>query len=153
MMDELFESDPKALALYQKGEEIIDVVMKIIELLPEDNEKLGMIRDIMMQDATTLCVKVAGAVGGDLYDIKMEAAAFIRSAANNLKIQNHALTMFGFDEAHYFTIVRDLIEEYRLLFIEWVQEFDQWNYHIDRWGLFNPPGVGPFDKDPDDDIL
>ena len=20
------------------------------------------------------------------------------------------------------------------------------------WGLFNPPGVGPFDKDPDDDI-
>lgn len=25
-------------------------------------------------------------------------------------------------------------------------------YIIDRWGLFNPPGVGPFDKDPDDDI-
>jgi len=20
------------------------------------------------------------------------------------------------------------------------------------WGLFNPPGVGPFDKDPDEDI-
>ncbi|MDP3643540.1 MAG: hypothetical protein Q8S54_10170 [Bacteroidota bacterium] len=26
------------------------------------------------------------------------------------------------------------------------------NYFIDRWGLFNPPGVGPFDHDPDDDI-
>ena len=48
--------------------------------------------------------------------------------------------------------IRDLIEEYRLLFIEWVAGFDKWDYIIDRWGLFNPPGVGPFDKDPDDDI-
>jgi hypothetical protein len=46
----------------------------------------------------------------------------------------------------------DLIEEYRLLFIDWVAGFDKWNYYIDRWGLFNPPGVGPFDKDPDNDI-
>jgi len=30
--------------------------------------------------------------------------------------------------------------------------FDKWDYVIDRWGLFNPPGVGPFDKDPDEDI-
>jgi len=49
-------------------------------------------------------------------------------------------------------MVRDLIEEYRLLFIEWVAGFDKWDYVIDRWGLFNPPGIGPFDKDPDDDI-
>jgi hypothetical protein len=33
-----------------------------------------------------------------------------------------------------------------------VASFDKWDYIIDRWGLFNPPGVGPFDKDPDDDI-
>jgi hypothetical protein len=39
-----------------------------------------------------------------------------------------------------------------LLFIPWVAGFDKWNYVIDRWGLFNPPGIGPFDKDPDDDI-
>jgi hypothetical protein len=43
--------------------------------------------------------------------------------------------------------------KYRLLFIDWVAGFDKWNYVIDRWGLFNPPGVGPFDKDPDEDIL
>ncbi|HNW57202.1 MAG TPA: hypothetical protein PLR88_09465 [Bacteroidales bacterium] len=49
-------------------------------------------------------------------------------------------------------MVRDLIEEYRLLFIDWVAGFDKWDYIIDRWGLFNPPGVGPFDKDHDDDI-
>jgi len=45
-----------------------------------------------------------------------------------------------------------LIEEYRLLFIDWVSKFDPWNYITDRWGLFNPPGVDPFDHNPDDDI-
>jgi hypothetical protein len=60
--------------------------------------------------------------------------------------------MFDFKEVQYFEIVRSLIEEYRLLFITWVAGFDPWNYINDRWGLFNPPGVSPFDKDPDDDI-
>ena len=49
-------------------------------------------------------------------------------------------------------MVRQLIEEYRLLFIDWVATFDKTNYIIDRWGLFNPPGVGPFDVDIDDQI-
>lgn len=67
-------------------------------------------------------------------------------------MSSHSLEMFGFEEVHYFDLVRDLIEEYRLLFIDWVASFDAWDYVIDRWGLFNPPGVGPFDKDPDDDL-
>lgn len=67
-------------------------------------------------------------------------------------IQNHSLDMFGFEHVEYYQMVRDLIEEYRLLFIDWVSKFDPWDYIIDRWGLFNPPGVGPFDHDPDDDI-
>ena len=60
--------------------------------------------------------------------------------------------MFGFEEVKYLHIVRNLIEEFRLLFIDWVAAFDKEDYVIDRWGLFNPPGVGPFDKDPDEDI-
>ena len=65
---------------------------------------------------------------------------------------NHSLEMFGFEHTEYFQIVRNLIEEYRLLFIDWVSKFDKWNYIIDRWGLFNPPGKTPFDKDPDENI-
>ena len=85
-------------------------------------------------------------------DIRIEYAAIIRKAAPDLKVSNHSLEMFGFEEVEYFDIVRDLIEEYRLLFIDWVPGFDKWNYITDRWGLFNPPGVGPVDKDPDEDI-
>lgn len=151
----MFEEDeikPEDLPIYKKGKEIFEVVDHICQLISEDDEFLGHVKGIMLEDAMLLTVKVAGATGGQLYDIQMEAAAIIRRAARELMVQNHALEMFGFEHVEYYEIVRKLIEEYRLLFIDWVAAFDKWNYVIDRWGLFNPPGVGPFDKDPDDDI-
>lgn len=144
--------DPKTLPIYKKGKEIFETVKQICDLIPEDNKELEFTQYIMLEDAMMLTVKVAGAMGSGLYDMKMENAAIIRKAARDLMVQNHTLEMFGFKEVHYFQVVRDLIEEYRLLFIDWVASFDQWDYIVDRWGLFNPPGVGPFDKDPDDDI-
>ena len=146
------ETDPKELPLYKKGMEIFEVVDRICQLIPDDNEQLQYLKGIILEDAMLLTVKVAGATAGQLYDIKMEAATIIRKAAQNLMIQNHSLEMFGFEHVEYFQIVRNLLGEYRLLFIEWVSAFDPWNYIIDRWGLFNPPGVGPFDHDPDDDL-
>ena len=144
--------NPQELLIYKKGLEIYEVVRTITDLIPEENEMLLSLKNQMLRDALMLSVKVAAAEGGDLYDIKMECAAIIRKAAYDLMIQNHSLKMFGFEHVEYFQIVRDLIEEYRLLFIEWVARFDKWNYVIDRWGLFNPPGIGPHDKDPDDDL-
>jgi hypothetical protein len=144
--------DVHAMPIFKKGKEILDVVYKICELIPEENRILQELKGQMIVDAAQLSVKVAGAEGGDLYDIRMECAAVIRKAARDLMVQKHALEMFDFNEAEYFQLVRDLIEEYRLLFIDWVASFDSGNYIIDRWGLFNPLGVGPFDKDPDDDI-
>ena len=106
----------------------------------------------MLCEAALLTVKVAGAEATGLYDLKMENAAIIRKAAGDLMVQQHSLESFGFEYVEYYQMVRDMIEEYRLLFIDWVASFDKWNYIIDRWSLFNPPGIGPLDKDPDDDI-
>ena len=144
--------NPEKLPIYLKGKEIFDMVNKITSLIPEDNEYLMHVKACMLNDAALLTVKVAGAEAAGLYDLKMENAAIIRKAARDLMVQQHSLDMFGFEYVEYYQIVRDLIEEYRLLFINWVAGFDKWDYIIDRWGLFNPPGVGPFDKDPDDDI-
>ena len=152
MFDDENEIDLKELPIYKKGWEIYKVVRQICDLIPDDDEMLGHVKSIMLEDAMLLTVKVAGATAGQLYDLKMESATIIRKAALDLMIQNHSLEMFGFEYVEYFQIVRNLLEEYRLLFIDWVAKFDRWNYIIDRWGLFNPPGVGPFDHDPDDDI-
>lgn len=140
------------LPIYRKGEEIYELVSKIVDLIPETKEELQQVKAEILTDSMLLMVKVTGAEAAELYDIKMEAATIIRKAAHNLMIKYHTLEMFGFEEVEYYQMVRDLLEEYRLLFIDWVASFDKTNYVIDRWGLFNPPGVGPFDHDPDDDI-
>jgi len=143
---------PEKLPIFLKGKEIFDMVNKIAALIPETDEYLNEVKSCMLSDAALLTVKVAGAEAAELYDLKMENAAIIRKAARDLLVQQHSLDMFGFEYVEYYQIVRGLIEEYRLLFIDWVAGFDKWHYIIDRWGLFNPPGIGPFDKDPDDDI-
>jgi len=143
---------PERLPIYRQGKEIFDMVNKITDLIPENDEYLNEVKACMLSDAAQLTVKVAGAEAAGLYDLKMENAAIIRKAARDLLVQQHSLDMFGFEYVEYYKIVRELIEEYRLLFIDWVAGFDKWDYVIDRWGLFNPPGVGPFDMDPDDDI-
>ncbi|MDR0726151.1 MAG: hypothetical protein LBF59_09140 [Prevotellaceae bacterium] len=141
------EPNERNLPLFKKGEEIQQVVYLLTSLFPEDNMYLQSLKGEMISDAAMLTVKIAGAEAVELYDIKMEAATFIRRAANDLKIMNHSLNDFGFKDVAYFQIVRDLIEEYRLLFIDWVAGFDKWSYITDRWGLFNPPGVSPFDDE------
>ena len=150
-----FEKDlsPEAYALYQKGREILEVVKHIADLIPDEEENpLSHVKEHMLQDAMLLSVKVVGTAHEDLYDINMEAATIIRKAARDLMVQNHSLEMFDFKDSDFFYIVRDLIEEYRLLFIEWVATFNPWNYVTDKWGLFNPPGISPHDHDPDDDL-
>jgi hypothetical protein len=143
---------PEKLPIFMKGKEIFDLVHKITDLIPDNDDYLNDVKGCMLHDAALLSVKVAGAEAAGLYDLKMENAAIIRKAARDLIVQQHSLDMFGFEYVEYYQLVRDLVEEYRLLFIDWVAGFDKWDYIIDRWGLFNPPGVGPFDKDPDDDI-
>ena len=70
----------------------------------------------------------------------MENATIIRKAARELSVYAGSLR---FEKE---------IDEFRLLFIDWVAGFDVWNYIKDDWGLFNPPGVNAHDKDTDDDI-
>lgn len=146
------EKNYKDLPIFKKAEEIYEIIKGISELVPEDNDYLQMVSAQMLGDAMMIQAKIAGAEGGDLYDIRMENAVFIRKAAHDLMVVKHSFAHENFEHVDYFEMVRDRIEEFRLLFIDWVESFDKFNYVIDRWGLFNPPGVGPHNHDPDDDI-
>jgi hypothetical protein len=107
----------------------------------------------MMEDAMMIAAKISGAEAVDLYDIKMENAAIIRKCARELYVRAGSLRFEeDIKDKEYIELLPNEIEEFRLLFIDWVASFDQWNYIIDRWELFNPPGVSAHDKDPDDDI-
>ncbi len=140
------------MPLYRKSLEILDIVDAICALVPEEDEMLSHIKSNIQIDAYTIPPKIAGAEAAELYDLRMENAAIIRKAARELITQTNGLRAYGFDAPEYFQLLRDEMEDFRLLFVDWVAGFDPWHYIIDRWGLFNPPGVSAHDKDPDDDI-
>lgn len=143
---------PERMSIFLKGREIFDLTTQIVALIPEDNDMLQSVKAFMLEDAALLSVKVAGAEAAELYDIKMECATIIRKAGRDMLAHCSSLEMFDFKETHYLRLIREAIEEYRLLFIVWVKSFDPWTYTIDRWGLFNPPGVRPEDHAPHDDL-
>lgn len=140
------------MPLYQKAMEILKIVERITSLVPEDDSPLSFLARDMQGDALQIPAKIAGASGVDLYDIKMENAAVIRKCARQIYVGCNGFRIWDFKETEYLELLRAQIEEFRVLFAEWVKTFDQWNYVIDRWGLFNPPGVNYDHKDPDEDI-
>src|SRR5690606_3611947 len=81
----------------------------------------------IMGNIMMIQAKLAAAHGAQLWDIRMENAAIIRKNARELMIQNHTLKAFGFREVKYYDIVREQLEEFRLLFREWVAGFDPQN--------------------------
>lgn len=136
-------TDPTKLPVYQKGQEIYEITSKIIDLIQDNDPVLGHIKGMMLKDAAMLTVKVSGAEAGDLYDIRMENAAIIRKAARELSTHCTSLEMFGFKDTQYLVLIREALEVYKVHFRKWVQSFDPWNYVLDDWGLFNPPGISP----------
>lgn len=142
------------MPIYKKAEQIFQLTEGLVQIVPLENEYLQetTVR-FMRENAMLIPVKIAGAEGGDLYDLRMENAAIIRKAARDLYVQAGSLRYEPevYDQ-DYIDLLRNTIEEFRLLFIDWVAGFDKWNYIKDSWGLFNPPGVTAHDKDPDDDI-
>ncbi len=140
--------------LYQKAEQIFKITQGLVEIIPADNEFLQeTTARFMMENAMIIPAKIAGAQAVELYDLKMENAAIIRKAARELYVQAGSLR-FEEDilDKDYILLMRKEIDEFRLLFIDWVASFDVWNYIKDDWGLFNPPGVNAHDKDLDQDI-
>lgn len=151
----------KKLPVYTKAVEITDIVDKIASFINEsidkdlENIELLMAKsyiDDIVSNAYIIVAKIAGAEAVELYDLKMENASIIRKSAREISTNCTGLKMFEIKGFDYLDLLREEIESFRIEFAVWVKTFDPWNYSIDKWGLFNPPGVNYDDLDPDDDI-
>lgn len=152
----------KKLPVFQKAIEIEELVRHITSSVEKtdidfkDTYRESMVTDnirYLRENAMIIPSKIAGASSEDqIYDLRMENAAIIRKAARELITDARGIQMNGFKDIEYLDLLRKEVEEFRILFAEWVKTFDCRNYIIDRWGLFNPPGVNYDDHDPNDDI-
>jgi len=137
------QNNRKKSPLFQKASEILKLVNAFALTLPEDELFQTMV-SIYIVDAQMIMVKISGAEAVDLYDIKMQNAAFIRYHAMSLKTGIGGFRMFESVTNHDFIeIIRKEVDEFRLLFIDWIFNFDTSEYCWDEWELFNPKGAVP----------
>jgi hypothetical protein len=59
------------IPIYQKAELLFQLVESLSASLPEDNEILQSMKEIMRADAMMLPAKIAGAEAGNIYSIRM----------------------------------------------------------------------------------
>lgn len=141
----------KNLLIYQKAMHLCTLVDSLMLAIPEDDEYLQASKGMMMEDAMVMAAKIAGAEGGDLYSIRMQNAAIIRNHAMHLYVQIGSLRFHEkFKDIEYVTLLRQELEDFRMLFVEWVASFDKNNHIWDEWELFNPAGAIPPNDSYDD---
>ncbi|NCP07243.1 MAG: hypothetical protein GW863_13015 [Flavobacteriales bacterium] len=149
-----FENDP----LYKKAMHISDLVDRVAEIVEKEaiEQKDDFHKEIwagfafaLNEDVMMMSEQVFIAKSNNEYDILMENATLIRKNANEILRNLNNLQFHGFKDIEYLDIIRVEFDEFRILFAEWVKTFDPTNYYIDRWGLFNPPGVNYDDEGPE----
>ena len=126
--DEVFN-----LPIMKKAKDIYQITRALVELIDEEKDEF-MTRQFMLENAALLAPKIAGAEGGNLYSLRMENAVIIKLNARELLTHTSVLLMEDTIDRQYIELLRQAIEEFRLLFIEWVKGFDKSNDFPDDWG-------------------
>ena len=128
-----------AMPIYQKAMEILDVTESIVDLLDKEDPMSEMHRQLMMEDAMIIGPKLAGAHAMDDYILKMENAVIIKIHVRSLLTHTASLKIEGLVDIQYLQLLRNEIEAFRLLFLEWIAKFEiDTTKDPDGWGLFVP---------------
>jgi hypothetical protein len=120
-------------------EAIVETIPETVEGEEENDDLLGLqeYRSWMMENAYKLPVKISGAMATCDYILMSENATIIKLAARELMTQTSGLKMFGYENQDYLNALRQEIEEFRKVFVEWVRLFPREDpLWPDGWGLF-----------------
>ena len=123
----------KKLPIFKKAEEIRKITEAIVKSIPREKDRF-MVRGMMLENSMIIGAKIAAAEGGDLYVLRMECAVLIKLAARELQVRTNTLRSEKLCPEEYIQLLRDEIDQFRLLFIEWVSGFDKTNGREDEWG-------------------
>ena len=135
------EFDPQSLKgqihshpLMKKAQEIVFLTHALVGSLDEARKELygGM----MMEDATLIGAKFSSAEGVSDYLLKMENATIMKVHARHLYSITFQLAMQETHAEEHLQLLRAAIDEFRILFVDWVKSFNSADRYDDGWGLF-----------------
>jgi hypothetical protein len=122
------------IPVYKKAQELFDLAEVIADSLKEDEMKEHLSVQ-MLSNAAMVQAKIAGAEGGGLYSLRMQNAVLIKLAVQDMFNAVSFASMVEINEEDYVDLMRDKVDEFRLVFNEWVRGFDK-TYDIpDNWAI------------------
>jgi hypothetical protein len=122
------------LPVYQKAQELFDLAETIADALKEDDMKEHLAAQ-MFSNAALIQAKIAGAEGGGLFSLRMQNAVLIKLAVQDMFNAVSFASMVKINEEDYVDLMRDKVEEFRLVFVDWIRSFDK-TYDIpDNWAI------------------
>ncbi|MBZ0202679.1 MAG: hypothetical protein IT281_04820 [Ignavibacteria bacterium] len=125
----------RQMPIFICADNIRKLTASLIETINKEDDVL-MMKEQMLLNACMLGVKIAGAEAGDFYTLRMENAVIIKIHARELLTQTSFCKLENLSKPEYLKLLRDEIEVFRKLFVEWVKSFDKSNDFKDNWGLF-----------------
>lgn len=142
-LERLNKSDK--LPILKKAMEIANITHRLVETIDEKKDTLQM-KNFMRENAFMLGAKISGAEGGDIYFIRMECAMLVKIHARELITQTTYCKIENLCNQEYLQLLRDELEEFRKMYIDWVKSFDSSNDIPDDWGTFSwlPPVDKPY---------
>ena len=126
----------RRLPVMRKAGEVLRLTEAIVAVIDEEKDELQ-IREQMLANAFMLMPKIAAAESGDRYTPRMENAVVIKVHARELLAQTALVQAEKLASASDLQVLRDAVEEFRVLFVAWVRGFDKDNDIPDGWGLFH----------------
>lgn len=135
------EEKQAAKALYLKWRDTFSLIYAFAENLapdPGENDEHTheqFTKNMILENALMIGSKLRGAMAVDLYILKMENAAIVRTNALQLMVQVNYAVLSDFAEEDYKNVIQESMDEFRLLFKEWVMTFKKDDIE-DDWGLF-----------------
>ena len=136
-------------ALFKKAIDILNLTKTMCDVLPED-EDAEMTKQLMMENAMLVPAKIRGTMVMEYYSLMMNNAVIIKVNICQLREQLWSCKEFYQIEQRYIDVLRDEIEAFRKIFVDWVTSFDKEHDLPDEWHLFNDPASFPDDDEPFD---
>lgn len=120
--------------LMKKAKDILGLTRALVGSLDEPRRELY--GHFMMEDSILLQTKFSSAENITDFSTKMEKAVIIKIRAKSLYSITFDLELQETHAKEHLELLREAIEEYRILFLEWIQGFDRNQNFDDGWGIF-----------------
>jgi len=124
------------LPVFKKAMQIGELTKIITDTISPEKD-IFQIRDQMLLNGYILGAKIAGAEGAGLYSLRMENATLIKIHARELMAETSLCREEKLCDNDYLEMLRKEIEEFRVLFIEWVKSFDKEDDIKDEWDILD----------------